>query len=146
MYIAPFFALTGLYWQFGLVIYWVTTNVWTLGQQHFLFRNLPIVGSASGAMRRRSDAAAVRDWLGRTGSSGQGQASPARMPPRPLAARGTAARARHGKRAALPRRVGLGPGQGRHDVGSRQTATGQDRNGAAPGDYGVPPRHGRNGR
>ena len=48
MYIAPFFALTGLYWQYGLVIYWVTTNVWTLGQQHILFRNLPIVGSATG--------------------------------------------------------------------------------------------------
>ena len=47
MYIAPFFALTGLYWQYGLVIYWVTTNCWTLGQQHILFRNLPIVGSAT---------------------------------------------------------------------------------------------------
>jgi YidC/Oxa1 family membrane protein insertase len=47
MYIAPFFALTGLYWQYGLVIYWVTTNVWTLGQQHILFRNLPVVGSAT---------------------------------------------------------------------------------------------------
>jgi hypothetical protein len=47
MYIAPFFALTGLYWQYGLVIYWVTTNIWTLGQQHILFRNLPIVGSAT---------------------------------------------------------------------------------------------------
>jgi YidC/Oxa1 family membrane protein insertase len=47
MYIAPFFALTGLYWQFGLVLYWVTTNVWTLGQQHFLFRALPVVGSAT---------------------------------------------------------------------------------------------------
>jgi len=47
MYIAPFFALTGLYWQFGLVLYWVTTNVWTLGQQHFLFRKLPIVGSTT---------------------------------------------------------------------------------------------------
>ncbi len=49
MYIAPFFALTGLYWEFGLVIYWVTTNVWTLGQQHILFRNLPLVGSAATA-------------------------------------------------------------------------------------------------
>jgi YidC/Oxa1 family membrane protein insertase len=47
MYIAPFFALTGLYWAYGLVIYWVTTNLWTLGQQHILFRNLPVVGSAS---------------------------------------------------------------------------------------------------
>ena len=47
MYIAPLFALSGLYWQFGLVIYWVTTNLWTLCQQHILFRNLPIVGSTT---------------------------------------------------------------------------------------------------
>jgi YidC/Oxa1 family membrane protein insertase len=39
MYIVPFFSLTGLYWQYGLVLYWVTTNVWTLGQQFFMFRN-----------------------------------------------------------------------------------------------------------
>ncbi len=39
MYIVPFFSLTGLYWQYGLVLYWVTTNVWTLGQQYIMFRN-----------------------------------------------------------------------------------------------------------
>jgi YidC/Oxa1 family membrane protein insertase len=39
MYIVPFFSLTGLYWQYGLVLYWVTTNMWTLGQQYFMFRN-----------------------------------------------------------------------------------------------------------
>jgi YidC/Oxa1 family membrane protein insertase len=39
MYIVPFFSLTGLYWQFGLVLYWLTTNMWTLGQQYFMFRN-----------------------------------------------------------------------------------------------------------
>ena len=39
MYIVPFFSLTGLYWQYGLVLYWVTTNLWTLGQQHVMFRN-----------------------------------------------------------------------------------------------------------
>jgi len=38
-YIVPFFSLTGLYWQYGLVLYWVTTNVWTLGQQYIMFRN-----------------------------------------------------------------------------------------------------------
>jgi YidC/Oxa1 family membrane protein insertase len=38
-YIVPFFSLTGLYWQYGLVLYWVTTNLWTLGQQYFMFRN-----------------------------------------------------------------------------------------------------------
>ena len=40
-YIVPFFALSGLYWAFGLVLYWVTTNVWTLGQQWFLFKRYP---------------------------------------------------------------------------------------------------------
>ncbi len=35
-YIMPFFALTGLYWPFGLVLYWCTTNLWTLGQQFLL--------------------------------------------------------------------------------------------------------------
>jgi YidC/Oxa1 family membrane protein insertase len=69
MYIAPFFALTGLYWQFGLVIYWVTTNVWTLGQQHFLFRNLPVVGSAT------VGASAVQAAPGSTSVSGKSAAT-----------------------------------------------------------------------
>jgi YidC/Oxa1 family membrane protein insertase len=50
MYIAPLFALSGLYWQYGLVLYWVTTNVWTLGQQHILFRNFqPLTTGADAA-------------------------------------------------------------------------------------------------
>src|ERR1700734_3695234 len=40
-YIMPFFALSGLYWPFGLVLYWVTTNLWTLAQQYVLFRRSP---------------------------------------------------------------------------------------------------------
>ncbi len=40
-YIMPLFALTGLYWPFGLVLYWVTTNVWTLIQQFVLGRRYP---------------------------------------------------------------------------------------------------------
>jgi len=40
-YIMPFFALTGLYWPFGLVLYWVTTNLWTLVQQWALFQRYP---------------------------------------------------------------------------------------------------------
>jgi YidC/Oxa1 family membrane protein insertase len=47
MYIMPFFALTGLYWPFGLVLYWVTTNVWTLGQQWLLFKRYPYTPPAA---------------------------------------------------------------------------------------------------
>jgi len=46
-YIMPFFALTGLYWPFGLVLYWVTTNLWTLGQQFLLFKRYPYTPPAA---------------------------------------------------------------------------------------------------
>jgi len=51
MYVMPFFALSGLYWPFGLVLYWVTTNLWTLGQQWMLFRRFPqpLAAGAAGA-------------------------------------------------------------------------------------------------
>jgi YidC/Oxa1 family membrane protein insertase len=58
MYIMPFFALSGLYWPFGLVLYWVTTNCWTLGQQYVLFRRFPQVGVAGAAGTATSPAAA----------------------------------------------------------------------------------------
>jgi YidC/Oxa1 family membrane protein insertase len=80
MYIAPFFALSGLYWQFGLVIYWVTTNVWTLGQQHFLFRKLPVVGSATvgeSAVQAASGSSAAAK-SGTSSTSAKSAARPAR--------------------------------------------------------------------
>jgi len=46
-YIMPLFALSGLYWPFGLVLYWVTTNMWTLGQQWVLFRRYPQPAAAA---------------------------------------------------------------------------------------------------
>jgi YidC/Oxa1 family membrane protein insertase len=48
-YVMPLFALTGLYWPFGLVLYWVMTNLWTLGQQYVLLRKYP-VGAAAAAV------------------------------------------------------------------------------------------------
>jgi YidC/Oxa1 family membrane protein insertase len=80
MYIAPFFALTGLYWQFGLVLYWVTTNVWTLGQQHFLFRSLPVVGSATvgaSATQAASGSGAARNSSGAAAKTGSASAKTA---------------------------------------------------------------------
>jgi YidC/Oxa1 family membrane protein insertase len=48
-YIAPLFALSGLYWQYGLVVYWLTSNVWTLGQQYFLFKKIPPLNAQAAA-------------------------------------------------------------------------------------------------
>src|SRR5215468_1809703 len=87
-YIVPFFSLTGLYWQYGLVLYWVTTNLWTLGQQYFMFRNWdPAPVGAEGALGGATTGGPVktaktaqnssRTGSARTGSSGQGSARPA---------------------------------------------------------------------
>jgi YidC/Oxa1 family membrane protein insertase len=39
----PLFALFGINFQMGVLIYWVTTNAWSLGQQHFVIKAMPIV-------------------------------------------------------------------------------------------------------
>ena len=82
MYIVPFFSLTGLYWQYGLVLYWVTTNVWTLGQQYVMFRNWDTEpgagrrgrrgGEFPGPGRPEIDASRCRSWGGRCRWCGQG--------------------------------------------------------------------------
>jgi YidC/Oxa1 family membrane protein insertase len=84
-YIVPFFSLTGLYWQYGLVLYWVATNLWTLGQQYFMFRNwdTETVG-AEGALGGATTGGPVkaaqnpsRPSSSRPNSSGQASAHPA---------------------------------------------------------------------
>ncbi len=70
-YIMPFFALTGLYWPFGLVLYWVTTNVWTLGQQWLLGQRYPYTPPApvDGAAPASASPAAARSLTGGPGKS-----------------------------------------------------------------------------
>ncbi len=71
-YIMPFFALTGLYWPFGLVLYWVTTNVWTLGQQFLLAKRYPYTppAPADGAAPASVSPAAARSLTGGSGRQG----------------------------------------------------------------------------
>jgi YidC/Oxa1 family membrane protein insertase len=113
-YIMPLFALSGLYWPFGLVLYWVTTNLWTLGQQWLLFRRypqplpagaaaadgggapLPAAGAAGRAQlapgstgsSRPAASSAKPGPAKKTGSAtdgGRGQQNGRRSPPRPSA-------------------------------------------------------------
>jgi YidC/Oxa1 family membrane protein insertase len=85
MYIVPFFSLTGLYWQYGLVLYWVTTNLWTLGQQYFMFRNWTVeptqaagATAAAGGSPVRATQSSLRPTSGaRAGTARAGTAKPA---------------------------------------------------------------------
>jgi YidC/Oxa1 family membrane protein insertase len=100
-YIVPVFALSGLYWQYGLVLYWVCTNVWTLGQQYVLFKRFPPptpVGAAAGAPG--AAAAAPGKTGGKQGGKGSGP-SPAK-PAGKVTAAGRAAARQQATQSAKP--------------------------------------------
>jgi YidC/Oxa1 family membrane protein insertase len=101
-YIMPFFALTGLYWQFGLVLYWVTTNVWTMGQQYILGRRYPYTPpAADGTPAAAPAAASARSLTGGAGKRVAGAAAPkATTPARGTGSRGGAAQVRPQRAAA----------------------------------------------
>ena len=59
-----FFALTGVQFQIGVLVYWVTTNLWTMGQQFLTIRNMPAPGSeAEKKYRARVNAKRARKGL-----------------------------------------------------------------------------------
>ena len=46
MYALPlFFAISGVNFPIGVLIYWLTTNVWSMGQQFYVIRRMPAPGS-----------------------------------------------------------------------------------------------------
>ncbi len=91
-YIVPVFALSGLYWQYGLVLYWVMTNLWTLGQQYVLFRRFPPPATAT--------AGAPAATGGKPGGRPAGKGAPAKPAPNVTAAGRAAARQQAAAKAA----------------------------------------------
>jgi len=46
LYLMPlFFAFSGINFPIGVLIYWTTTNVWSMGQQFYTIRRMPAPGS-----------------------------------------------------------------------------------------------------
>jgi YidC/Oxa1 family membrane protein insertase len=66
LYLMPiFFAISGVNFPIGVLLYWLTTNVWSMCQQFYVIRNMPAPGSlAEKAMqeRRRKKGKAVEEF------------------------------------------------------------------------------------
>src|SRR5919199_2436825 len=46
LYVLPlFFAVSGVNFPIGVLIYWLTTNLWSMGQQFYVIRRMPAPGS-----------------------------------------------------------------------------------------------------
>lgn len=65
MYMAPLFGLFGLMMPIGVLVYWVTSNVWTMVQQHFLYRNQPAPGEEATTAKGNSTKGSAKGMLGR---------------------------------------------------------------------------------
>ena len=62
LYVLPLmFLFSGYYFPLGVVLYWLVSNIWTMGQQFYVIRRMPAPGTpAEEAMRRRKEARAAR--------------------------------------------------------------------------------------
>ena len=62
LYVFPLiFAVSGVNFPIGVLLYWLTTNVWSMGQQFYVIRRNPAPGSpAFEALEKRKAAKAAR--------------------------------------------------------------------------------------
>jgi YidC/Oxa1 family membrane protein insertase len=52
LYIRPLvFAFSGFTFPLGVMFYWLVSNIWTMGQQFLVIRNLPTPGSEAALAR-----------------------------------------------------------------------------------------------
>ncbi|WP_116247549.1 membrane protein insertase YidC [Nocardiopsis sp. FIRDI 009] len=65
MYMAPLFGLFGLMMPVGVLVYWVTSNVWTMVQQHFLYKNQPTPGAEGAKTDGTPSGGPAKGMLGR---------------------------------------------------------------------------------
>src|SRR5918911_1666378 len=76
LYVLPlFFAISGINFPIGVLIYWLTTNLWSMGQQFYVIRRMPAPGSlAEKALqeRRRQKAAGRAEPAVATSGEGPG--------------------------------------------------------------------------
>jgi len=146
MYIVPFFSLTGLYWQYGLVLYWVTTNVWTLGQQFFMFRNWTVEpAGAAGVLGStattgtpvRTTQNSLRPGSGAAKTAADGKRSGSGTAKTPAGgARAGSASSRPGSTSTRPAAAGngsagAGNGSASHGSGGASNGSGGARTGSA---------------
>ena len=71
MYVFPIiFAVGGINFPIGVLIYWFTTNLWTMGQQFYVIRNNPQPGTPAAEAHERRKAEKAARKAGKSLASG----------------------------------------------------------------------------
>jgi YidC/Oxa1 family membrane protein insertase len=73
LYVLPLvFAVSGVNFPIGVLIYWLTTNLWSMGQQFYTIRRMPAPGSPAEAALRERQARRGKVLPGATGTASGG--------------------------------------------------------------------------
>src|SRR4029079_9924356 len=83
LYVFPaMFAVFGINFPIGVLIYWLTTKLWTMGQQFYVIRRNPTPGSeAAAALERRRDEKAAAKAAAEAGTNPQAAVGTVEAPP-----------------------------------------------------------------
>jgi YidC/Oxa1 family membrane protein insertase len=133
LYVFPLvFAVTGINFPIGVLIYWFTTNIWTMGQQFYVIRNNPQPGSpAFEAWEARKKAKADRKAARKSGGVAVIEAevepepiAPVRQQPKrkPKSKRSATAKSSAGKTGAPPTKTSTKNGQSDENGQKPQTS------------------------
>jgi YidC/Oxa1 family membrane protein insertase len=149
LYLMPiFFAISGINFPIGVLLYWLTTNVWSMGQQFYVIRRMPAPGLGC-----RASAARAAGPQGKDGDPVLGQGAGSAGGDRRRIEHGRRARARraeptgqqaaptaHGQEAREAFRTKRG---GRGRIRGIQRRRRRERETQRPVKYAVPARHTR---
>jgi YidC/Oxa1 family membrane protein insertase len=135
VYLSPLFGLFGLTLPLGVLIYWVTTNSWTLAQSHYVYKKYPMATpetqGAAGATNGKAGIAKTGTAKTGTAKSGTAKSGTARTGTAKsgTARTGTAksGTARTGTTKAAATRTGAKAGAkttGANSSGGQQSSTG----------------------
>ena len=128
LYVLPLsFAVSGAFFPIGVLLYWLTTNVWSMGQQAWVIKRMPPVnldpGKApkpdAGAKTGKTAKAATTDKDGQDGDDAADEQAPSQGPDGSDGTRGPDADASRPSTSTVPAAVSSG---GSRSSGARPVA------------------------
>lgn len=124
LYILPVaFGLGGVAFPIGVLLYWTTSNLWTMGQQFYVIRNNPAPGTpAAKAKQERDKAKAARHGHPEAVVAVEEAPEPERRP----ATRQQPKKQTRAQRRTAPKTNAGNPQSNPVNLAKKQTSTGQD--------------------
>ena len=63
LYVLPLsFAISGQFFPIGVLLYWLTTNFWSMGQQHYVIKRMPPIEAGAAAVPLTAAPSTSRRW------------------------------------------------------------------------------------